>query len=502
MSNDITWDEDIQWDDKAPIKRRETTLRGSVEEAAKGVWRPIAETNQFLGQHYPPMQAATGITKAILDKIMPGAGGKLEAFNEQVRQRVQPAPDASRVEQALGTTAELGTSMLPFMGASKASSMIAPIVGGVAGEQVGGDMGKLIGSLLAPAGQVAAGRMFRPQMGPPAPADALKVTGRQLHEAGLPVLPSQTQAGPISKALEAYGVSAKNASRMREKAQPVLREMAASEAGTMTGPLLPKNITAEALSAANRNISAATYQPIKDLGTVNLTITPRGATPFRQELGAISNEFRHVEKARDIRTTINGLREPRLTAEATIERIQQLRDDAGTAFRSGEVGNRTYGKALRKIADALENQVERNFAPGSKAVEAYRAGRMQIAKNNAVKDMLVDPKTGLIDTTAAHKLREDGVKLTGKLDMIADAGSPVFSAATKPPIGAEPTALTLRDAVLMGTPWLARRATQSGMGQFFATRVPPPSKFGGMATEYAQRFPGAIASPFFSQGDK
>jgi hypothetical protein len=89
----------------------------------------------------------------------------------------------------------------------------------------------------------------------------------------------------------------------------------------------------------------------------------------------------------------------------------------------------------------MENQIERNLSNWhpEEVVQAYRQGRQQIARNNAVKDMLVDRNTGIIDPVKAYKLVEDGVPLDGPLRTIADAGSPVFSAATRAPKGKAPT---------------------------------------------------------------
>lgn len=499
-NDDIQWDEEIVWDKPAskpaPVQRRETTAGGIGAESLKGATRGLYNLGQA-AERFNPVHPALILLKQ-LGLPVPD----IKAGQEQIQNTLQAAPNASVPEQMLGTGAELATGMLPFVGAGpagliqKAMSVAVPTAGGVAGEQViGGEAGKLIGSLAAPTAQVLGSRVLTPKLGPPKPPTAQQSVVTELHEANIPVLPSQNaNTGAIQRNLEAYGGSTALAKSLRVRAQPSLQNLAAKETG-----LSPQNLTEKALSQASRQISEETYQPVRALQNIYLG----RQTPFQRELSSIADEFKAVDQAPNILKRIDSFRVDELPADATLKRIAQLRSDASEAFQSGAVGGRTYGQALRRIADAIEDQIERNLPKGSKVLENYREGRTKIAKNAAVRDMLVDRNSGMIDATKAHALLEQGTKLTGGLETIAKAGSPAFAATTKPPIGAEPTVANWRDWGLFGTPVLARAAVKSKLGQWAAARDPKkgPSIFGNLTSDVLQQYPGVV-SPFFSQGEQ
>jgi hypothetical protein len=240
-------------------------------------------------------------------------------------------------------------------------------------------------------------------------------------------------------------------------------------------------------------------------------------------LDNIVAKYSNIDQSAQIEKRVNGLRLSKIDSDAVIERISQLRSDATDAFRSD---NRNYGKALREMADALENQIERSFPTSSPLLDAYRAGRAQLAKNNAVRDMLVDKNTGIIDSGKAQKLLEDGVPLTGGLATIAKAGSKMFHASTSPPI---------KDvgAITWGDIWRAGAASGAGYGiaggpvgaaigaigapaagyaarhviaspsiQRMMTQNMGNAQAPGMFTGAAQRIPLGVYPPLFSQGQQ
>lgn len=144
--------------------RRDTSFSGSMSEINKGIGRgvvglPLAIGKGLEGAVPPPREGA------LIQP--PQADANVTALRNTLLARLKADPNASKTEQMLGTGAEIGTSMLPFMGgpgkiAEKGLAFAAPIVGGVTGEQVGGEQGKAVGTLLAPAAQALAGRAFAP----------------------------------------------------------------------------------------------------------------------------------------------------------------------------------------------------------------------------------------------------------------------------------------------------------------------------------------------------
>lgn len=117
----------------------------------------------------------------------------LQASNEQLR--AQPANNAQRM---VGTGLEIGTSAMFGGGAMSAGKRIAgaavPAAGGVVGEQLGGDMGKLIGTLAAPFVQGGVSRILAPKGRADAGAEV-----RALTEAGVQPTLGQTLGGPFAR---------------------------------------------------------------------------------------------------------------------------------------------------------------------------------------------------------------------------------------------------------------------------------------------------------------
>lgn len=159
MSNDITWDdEQIVWDDEQ--QRRAPSIRGTLSEMGKGIARGAMSLPRLIAEQVAP-QALEGVPAHM--RLQQRDTG-VKKFYEQIK----PSLDAAQSEQMLGTGAELATSMIPFAGgpgtglARKIANVGVPAAGGAIGEQVGGEGGKMIGTLGAPIAQAAAGRMLSP----------------------------------------------------------------------------------------------------------------------------------------------------------------------------------------------------------------------------------------------------------------------------------------------------------------------------------------------------
>lgn len=340
---------------------------------------------------------------------------------------------------------------------------------------------------------------------------AYNATAKELHDAGLKLLPTQTGGGAATRSLEGAGGVERTNTLLRKANKEPLQALAARATGQQ-----PRNVTAEALDNYSNTIYRQTYEPIKQLGEI------RPGRLYRQELATILDEFRSIDQAPSLARRVQELNVTKLPANSVLDQIKHLRKDASDAFAKNE-GN--YGNALRKIADALENQIERSIPANSPLLEAYRAGRTQIAKNVAVKDMLVDPHTGIIDPTKAQKMLEDGRPLTGELLTIAKAGSPMFNASTRPPIKGEGTPINWGDFLLSGGAGGLGAMTAGPLG-LFAAAVPPIMRSGsrhiiasdkvqramarnlatpqppGMLSEIAQRMAIGGMPPLFSTGEQ
>lgn len=397
----VTWDDDgVVWDD-APKKR--TFTEDLLRQAGLFARIPVHAAAGTVGVL---TDAATGLYNTAADKI--GAGGP----------RFPP------------TTTALN-NVMDMIGLPKPEGPLENLV------QFGGTM---LGGGADPA------LKGLQQVLPKAPAafqdakTAMRSTIQELNKAGIK-LPPSVMGGKVTGVLEGIGGGAHTAATAQVKSQPAIQKMAAAETG-----LDYKNLTEAALDQASKQVALEGYAPVKNFGTFRL-FGNNPISKFGGKLDAIAKKYDSLDQTPQIHARINTLRERTLPSEAVIERSKQLRADASDAFRKD---NTNYGRALREMATALEDQIERNLPAGSDILTNFRAARVQLAKNNAVKDMLVDPNTGLVSSAKAAKLREHGEKLTGKLETIAKAGSDVFKQATDAPIQGEKPPLNLGDAAYFG----------------------------------------------------
>lgn len=150
----------------------ETTFRGAMSEINKGLGRGLTALPMAVGKELE--KSTQDIPDSNILKIKPDENVK--AFRERLLSNLKATP-ASRTEQMLGTGAELGASMAPFMGgaapiAQKVFGFAAPIAGGVAGEQIAQELGtnpeqgKMLGTFGAPIGMALAGRALSPRLTP------------------------------------------------------------------------------------------------------------------------------------------------------------------------------------------------------------------------------------------------------------------------------------------------------------------------------------------------
>lgn len=269
---------------------------------------------------------------------------------------------------------------------------------------------------------------------------AKNLTTLELNKAGIKTLPHE--GTNIGRAALGFSDEARVAADMQTKNQPVLQALLAREVHVS-----PKDLSDDALAAAAKVHIREGYDPIRNLPRINTTITPKGESSYRQKLVNILDKYQTIDQANKLTAKVDKLDITNLKPEHALERISQIRSDATDAFRAD---NHNYGRALREVADTLEEQIERNLPRGSSLLAKFRSARTELAKNYAVREMLVDPSTGIVDTGKAAKMLERGDKLTGGLLTVAKAGSPLYASATKPPIRGSGSTIGLRDLYPVG----------------------------------------------------
>lgn len=305
---------------------------------------------------------------------------------------------------------------------------------------------------------------------------AQRQTTLELKRAGIKTLPHE--GTKVGRAALGFSDEARVAADMQTKNQPVLQALIAKETHVS-----PKELTDDALAAAAKVHIREGYEPIKKLRTINTTITPKGEKPYIRQLVEILDKFQTIDQANKLAAKVEKLAVTQLKPEHALERISQIRSDATDAFRAD---NHNYGRALREIADVLETQIERNLPRGSSLLEKFKSARVELAKNYAAREMLVDPHTGVVDTDKAFKMLERGDKLTGGLLTVAKSGSPLYHAATKAPVRGSGSTIGLRDlypvgggaVVGAGIGGLVGGPAGAGVGGALGSLAVPPMRIG------------------------
>lgn len=391
--------------------------------------------------------------------------------------------------------------MLTRLGLPEPKPGLEQVVG-TGTQMIAGAMDPVLNATQAVANQLA------PKGFQPPTANAKGAVIQELRDAGYKLPPTEMEGGAGTRMLEGVGGPARTAGMAKSVNQQVSQDLATKALG------LPKGtpLTEDTLASQAQQLIQQGYEPIRNLGTIRM------GRLYRQELDDIATRFRDVDQAPQIQARINRLQVTRLDAPAALDRISQLRADATDAFKGN---NSNYGRALRSMADALENQIERNLPSNSPLLAQFREARIGLAKNRAVEQMLADPSTGIISTAKAAALEKAGVPLTGELKTLARAGSPMFSRATGTPAGGLPVPVNYGDSMFFGGGALtapftggagaglaavplvragARHAVLSEPVQNMLARQfgSQPSMFGPALAR------GAVASPFplFSQGDQ
>ena len=211
-------------------------------------------------------------------------------------------------------------------------------------------------------------------------------------DAGLVVPPKEAGTSPVGEMLQNIFGSGKVNQIAASKNQKVFQKLASQEAGVKTGQLTPDNL---------KNAIAATeeegYGPVKNLGimpTDNLYSGALADIAYKQ--GGMRNSFPGAQR-QDILDLVKGYDTRKFTGADAVKAIQELRRQAGSAYRSGD---NDMGEAANSIAKAIENNIEMHMTSGTgpstgnvdsaATMDAFRGARAQMAKQYAVQRAMDD----------------------------------------------------------------------------------------------------------------
>lgn len=309
-----------------------------------------------------------------------------------------------------GLTTEGGIS--DRLGAAAAGGL-----GGVVGKGVIDAGGKLAANVLGKrTAEVAANKAAN------ATRDATLSAGRG---AGYVVTPSQAGAsGILNKVAEGLGGKIKTQQLASVKNQAVTDRLVRQSLGLADdAPLTPETL------GAVRQQAGQAYEALRGLGTVATDADFKLALQqaSKQTQGA-SRSFPGLVKANPVDDIVKALDQPAFDAGDAIDAIRVLRDQADGFYTSGD---KASGKAIKGIATALEDSLERAAQNvGDPAlVNGFREARKTIAKTYTVQSAL-NQGAGTINAQKLAGQLTKGRPLSGELKQVAQF-SQAFPKATQ-----------------------------------------------------------------------
>lgn len=234
---------------------------------------------------------------------------------------------------------------------------------------------------------------------------------------GYVVPPSTTNPSMVNRLLEGTAGKLTTAQQASGMNQSTTNRLAAESLGLGEDA----QITRDVLNNIRQEAGGA-YKAVKAVGTVTAD------DQFTVQLGRIAEKYRGAAKSfpdlanSPIEDAIKAVSQPSFEADSAIDAISVLRDKAATAGRQGDKGLAT---AYRSISGALESAIERHIqkSPDNAGMLAkFRSAREMIAKTYSVEKAL-NSETGNVSATKLAQQLARGAPLSGGLKKAARFGA-------------------------------------------------------------------------------
>lgn len=342
------------------------------------------------------------------EAIMKTGGGKTGAFLAAAVPAAAAAffPGGQGLAGSVLAGGILG-AMEPTAGDESAMKNAAMVAAGGAG---GFGVGKGIGIL---GGKVAASDAAKGILN--APKDAIADTART---AGYAIPPSQTNPGILNGLLEGFSGKIATGQKASIKNQSVTNRLVAQDLGLP----VDQPISKQALNGLRTAAAQTGYAPVRNAGQ----IAPGTAydAALDQIVAPYVNAARGFPNAapNPIIKTIEGLRSPSFDAGSAVDMTRALREQATTAFASGD---KVMGKSLVAASKAVEDAIEAHLSglgrPAADILKGFRDARTTIAKTYSVEKGLNDA-TGNVNAVKLARQLDKGAPLSGDLKTVAQIG--------------------------------------------------------------------------------
>lgn len=265
-------------------------------------------------------------------------------------------------------------------------------------------------------GQAATARMFPQSIQQPVQSPRQQVLQQGQRE-GLVATPASTGSSRPASFLEGAAGTLKTRQLASSRNQEVANRLAARALG-----LSDDTVTPQAIQAIRQEAGKA-YEVIRGAGTISTgqrfsNAVSSAISPIR----SASSQSATIAKAN---SEILGIADDitsrqAYSADAVVDLIQMLRDNASAAYRNGL---NTQGKAYRAMANAFEDAVEQTLnargSAGRTILETFRNARQLIAKTHTVEDALQGSNIAV--QRLANMVRR-GKPLTDELRLLGQFG--------------------------------------------------------------------------------
>jgi len=294
--------------------------------------------------------------------------------------------------------------------------------------------GAVVGAALPPVVKglgmagAAAGRLVR---GPEVP-EGVRAAAAAAREAGYVIPPTQVRPTLANRLLEGTAGKLTTAQNASAANQPVTNRLARQAIGA-------QDLTPEALQAVRATANEA-YTALGQAGQFSADDAFREAL---KKAGAPSAQLQKDFPAL-ANSELSGLvksfsNTQQFEAQSAIEAIKVMRAAQRASVGAQDPAAVAMGRAQGKIANALEDLVDRNLASSGNQglLQAYREARQTLAKVYDVEKAL-NPASGNVDAKKVANLLKKG-RLTGELKQIGEfAGSFPKAAQTLEGMGSLP----------------------------------------------------------------
>jgi len=337
-------------------------------------------------------------------------------------------------------TAERVGSMAPslLIPGSRLGQTTLAAAGSLAGEELGGQQGAMIGAMLPAAVSSPWASARQPILEQRRAANAMQdQTAAAARKEGLTIPPVETNPGSVTNQVLQGLVSGKARTEMiaSSKNQAQIDAIVKRELGMpATQPLNYESL------AIIRDRAGNAYQAIKDFGAKN-NLQFKPDTAFISDINALGGSYRQLvnkfpELARNdlvdtLKTTLSG---KNISPTEGIELIKKLRYDASKNYKNFDDPQMAeLATAQKQAAQAVEGLIERRLAQSGRPglVNDFREARTLIAKSYDAEAALV-PGGGHINPRVLSKAYKDERQVSGGIKTIAEATS-AFPSAFRPP---------------------------------------------------------------------